>query len=41
MPTTERTSARAVDDWRAFLDSGLDPDDHAALLATERTGRLR
>ena len=33
--------ARArVDDWRAFLDEGLDPDDHAELRIAERRGRL-
>ncbi|MFL6844323.1 MAG: transposase [Allosphingosinicella sp.] len=29
-----------IDDWRAFLDAGLDPEDHAALRAAERSGRL-
>ena len=29
-----------IDDWRAFLEEGLDPEDHAALRAAERTGRL-
>ena len=33
--------ARArIDDWRAFLEEGLDPEDHAALRAAERIGRL-
>jgi hypothetical protein len=35
-PTRER-----IDDWRAFLEQGLDPDDHAALRAAERSGRIR
>jgi hypothetical protein len=29
-----------IDDWRAFLEEGLDLEDHAALRAAERTGRL-
>ncbi|MEA3061366.1 MAG: REP-associated tyrosine transposase [Sphingomonadales bacterium] len=33
--------ARArIEDWRAFLDEGLDPDDHADLRLAERIGRL-
>lgn len=40
-PLTDLAPARErIDDWRAFLDDGLDPDDHAALQAAERTGRL-
>jgi putative transposase len=30
-----------IDDWRAFLDAGLDDEDRAAIRAAERTGRLR
>lgn len=41
-PLTDLAPARErIDDWRAFLDEGLDPDDHAALRAAERTGRFR
>jgi putative transposase len=41
-PLTDLAPARErIDDWRAFLDAGLDPDDHAALRAAERTGRFR
>jgi len=29
-----------IDDWRAFLDEGLDAEDRAALRAAERSGRL-
>lgn len=34
-PTLER-----IDDWRAFLNSGLDETQHAAIRTAERTGRL-
>jgi putative transposase len=35
-------AARArVDDWRAFLDEGLDEQDLKAIRAAERSGRLR
>ncbi|MEA3066003.1 MAG: REP-associated tyrosine transposase [Sphingomonadales bacterium] len=35
-------AARArIDDWRAFLDAGLDEADHKAIRAAERTGRWR
>jgi putative transposase len=30
-----------IDDWRAFLDAGLDDDDREAIRTAERTGRLR
>jgi hypothetical protein len=41
-PLTDLAPARErIDDWRAFLDQGLDPEDHAALRAAERSGRLR
>jgi putative transposase len=30
-----------IDDWRAFLDTGLAEEDHKAIRAAERTGRLR
>lgn len=30
-----------IDDWRAFLDSGLDDEDRDAIRTAERTGRLR
>lgn len=40
-PLTDLAPARErIDDWCAFLGEGLDPDDHAALRAAERTGRL-
>ena len=40
-PLLEAAPARArIDDWRAFLDAGLDPADHNALQAAERSGRL-
>jgi putative transposase len=40
-PLADLAPARErIDDWRAFLDEGLDPEDHAALRAAERTGRL-
>ena len=40
-PLADLAPARErIDDWRAFLDAGLDPEDHAALRAAERTGRL-
>lgn len=29
-----------IDDWRSFLEAGLDPTAHAALKAAERSGRL-
>jgi putative transposase len=29
-----------VDDWRAFLDAGLDEDDWETIRLAERTGRL-
>lgn len=29
-----------IEDWRAFLGAGLDEDDHKAIRAAERTGRL-
>lgn len=35
-PASER-----VDDWRAFLDTDLAEEDHKAIRAAERTGRLR
>ncbi|MEA3052644.1 MAG: REP-associated tyrosine transposase [Sphingomonadales bacterium] len=34
--------ARArIDDWRSFLDAGLDEADHKAIRAAERSGRWR
>jgi putative transposase len=40
-PLADLASARErIDDWRAFLDAGLEPEDHAALRHAERTGRL-
>jgi len=30
-----------IGDWRAFLDAGLDAQDHEAIRTAERTGRLR
>src|SRR3954451_6499607 len=30
-----------IDDWRAFLDSGLDDGDRDSIRAAERSGRLR
>jgi putative transposase len=40
-PLCEAAPAKArVDDWRAFLDAGLDPEDHLVLRAAERSGRL-
>jgi len=40
-PLADLAPARErIDDWRAFLDEGLDPEDHAALRAAERIGRL-
>jgi putative transposase len=30
-----------VEDWRAFLDAGLDEEDREAIRAAERSGRLR
>jgi putative transposase len=30
-----------VDDWRSFLDAGLGDEDHKAIRAAERSGRLR
>jgi putative transposase len=30
-----------IDDWRAFLDAGLDEEDREAIRTSERTGRLR
>ncbi|HEU0134650.1 MAG TPA: hypothetical protein VFR28_07490 [Allosphingosinicella sp.] len=40
-PLTDLAPARQrIDNWRAFLDQGLDPDDHAALRAVGRSGRL-
>jgi putative transposase len=30
-----------IDDWRAFLDAGLDDDDRDSIRAAERSGRLR
>jgi len=29
-----------IDDWRAFLDAGPEPEAHNALRAAERSGRL-
>ncbi|MEA3010821.1 MAG: REP-associated tyrosine transposase [Sphingomonadales bacterium] len=29
-----------IDDWRAFLDAGLDEEDRDAIRAAERTGRI-
>ncbi|MGZ8286550.1 MAG: transposase [Allosphingosinicella sp.] len=29
-----------IEDWRAFLDAGLDDDDRETIRAAERTGRL-
>jgi hypothetical protein len=41
-PLTDLAPARKrIDDWRAFLEEGLDPKDDAALRAAERSGRLR
>jgi len=40
-PLTDTAPARArIDDWRSFLDAGLDPADHSSLQAAERSGRL-
>jgi len=40
-PLADLAPARErIDDWGAFLDEGLDPEDHAALRAAERSGRL-
>ncbi|MGA9583600.1 MAG: transposase [Allosphingosinicella sp.] len=40
-PLADLAPARdRIDDWRAFLDQGLDPEDHAALRAAERAGHL-
>ena len=40
-PLVDPAPARErIDDWRAFLDAGLDPVPHAALRAAERSGRL-
>lgn len=39
---TDMAPGRArVDDWRAFLNAGLDTESHKAIRAAERTGRLR
>ncbi len=39
---TDLASMRGrIDDWRAFLDSGLDDEDRDAIRAAERTGRLK
>ncbi|HEY0313420.1 MAG TPA: transposase [Allosphingosinicella sp.] len=39
---TDPAAARArVEDWRAFLDAGLDPSTHADLRLAERRGRLQ
>ena len=39
---TDMAPARArIDDWRAFLNSGLDAESHKAIRAAERTGLLR
>jgi len=39
---TDLAPARGrIDDWRAFLDSGLDEEDRDAIRDAERTGRLR
>jgi hypothetical protein len=29
-----------IDDWSAFLDSGLDDEDRDSIRTAERTGRL-
>ena len=39
--TTMAPARERVDDWRAFLDAGLAEEDHKAIRAAERTGRLR
>lgn len=40
-PLVDPAPARErVDDWRAFLEAGLEPVAHAALRAAERSGRL-
>jgi len=40
-PLVDPAPARArIDNWRAFLDAGLEPAAHAALRAAERSGRL-
>ncbi|HEX2764356.1 MAG TPA: transposase [Allosphingosinicella sp.] len=40
-PLVDAAPARErVDDWRAFLDAGLEPLHHSALRAAERSGRL-
>jgi putative transposase len=33
-------AAARVEDWSAFLEAGLDPEDHLVLRAAERSGRL-
>lgn len=41
-PLVDPAPARErIDDWRAFLEAGLEPTAHAALRAAERSGRLR
>jgi len=41
VPGTGSVPARErIDDWGTFLDEGLDSEDHAALRAAERSGRL-
>ena len=40
-PFVDPAPARArIDDWRAFLDEGLEPVAHANLRVAERSGRL-
>lgn len=40
-PLVDPAPARArIEDWRAFLDAGLEPTAHTALRAAERSGRL-
>jgi putative transposase len=40
-PLVDPAPARErIDDWRAFLEAGLEPVAHAALRAAERSGRL-
>ena len=41
-PLTDLAPMRGrIDDWRAFLDAGLDAADRDAIRAADRTGRLR
>lgn len=40
-PLVDPAAARErIDDWRTFLEAGLDPGAHGAIRAAERSGRL-